>query len=349
MGAVATQVVESDDVIAGGDDVVANVDDKVIDKTGEELPIREQIAQNYQKRQEEELGIVREEEPAEKPVEPEMVEVKVNGQTRQVDAGKIEEAGGIDIYQKRLAAEDGLKTLSNGRKELAQSQQDFQKKQDEFYQWQEEEKKKLQTQSVAPSIQDGHEVSSDLPVGDQNKELAKEYREALYNGENDKADEILTRMATVIKAQPQGATQPVVDPEEIKRDATDLAVKQIEQNQLEKDIDQAKTAFDEKYSDIKSDPALFDMADQKTIGIHNEHPDWTPQQVIEESGRQVREWVDNVRGQSASGKTTQSKLEAKRNLQSPKAGTGRSTSPPEPKQETNSEYIQKLRKSRGLG
>jgi hypothetical protein len=57
------------------------------------------------------------------------------------------------------------------------------------------------------------------------------------------------------------------------------------------------TKFQAEYSDIAADPMLERVADGKTETIAAEHPEWTPEQVMLEAGKQTREWVGQLRGE----------------------------------------------------
>ena len=345
---------EGKDVI-DGEVVDVVVDEKAIDEpvVEKEISERDRIALKYKKRQEEELGIEPSKTEAELEVEPEavastepeLVEVKINGQLRQIPSEKIEKAGGIELYQKTVSANEGLKEVSDERKKLQDERQ-------QFDQWQSEQKQKL-SQSAAPPAKGEQQQDErrDPPLGDQNKalDLAKQYREAMYEGEETKADEIMTRMMSLKEAQNQGSATPStqeIDVEAIKTEAADLATKTIEQRERSKSLKTAQQAFDDNFSDIKGDPELFKMADRKTLEIQRDNPDWSPQQIIEESGKQVRAWVEKFGGKPAPN-TRNEKLDAKRGMQSVKAGTGKAKAPAPAKQETRSDYITRLRESRG--
>ncbi len=346
--AIQTEVVEE----SHGEAKPVAVEEKAIVEAVEDENIsdRERIALKYKKQQEEELGISQEEPDAEldeelevvSPDEPELVEVKINGQLRQVPKEKIETAGGVEVYQKQVSANESLKQVSDERNALRDERQQFE-------QWQVEQKQKL-SQSAAPSATD-EQKRSDPPLGDQNKakDLAKQYREAMYEGEESKADEIMTRMMSLNKAQDiSSATteSKEIDVEAIRNEAADLATQRIEQKQRNTDLKSAQQAFDDNFADIKGDPELFKMADRKTLEIQRDNPDWTPQQIIEESGKQVRAWVEKFGGKPQPNSAAE-KLAAKRSMQSVKAGTGKAKAPAPVKQQTRSSYVAQLRENRG--
>ena len=103
------------------------------------------------------------------PDEPEMVEVKVNGQTRMVEQTKIDDGGGLETYQKQLAANEGLQSLSNERKLFKQEQEQLVKQQEQF----------AVKQSL--SVQDGikETPATNVPSSDERKQLVKQYHQAI--------------------------------------------------------------------------------------------------------------------------------------------------------------------------
>jgi len=242
---------------------------------------------------------------------------------------------------KRRAAEDGLKALSTERKQLQTDKDDLVRQQQQFHQWQQEQHEKL---TAAPPSNDGREVKSDPPAGDQNEDLAKQYREAMYDGEEAKADKI---MAQMMAGRAQTATPQEIDLDKIRNDAANIATQRLEQKQLNNSIADAQTFFGKEYKDIKDDPELFAMADNKTGQVSQENPTWTPKEVAAEVGDQVRAWRDKLTG--ATSQSTEQKLAAKRSMASPRAGTGRVQAKPEPKRQTNSEYVQGLIEQRMNG
>ena len=292
----------------------------------EELSERDRIAKKYQER---EYGEGDEEPEQEPEPEPDEVEVKVNGRTRMVPREKVEAAGGIDVYQKRLAAEEGMQTVADERKRLQQERQEFQ-------QWQQEQMQKLQTQQQPPPVQGGASARQSPPEGDS-KILAQQYREALYDGDDDKADEIFAKMAA--KGTQQQAAIP--DPDQIAAQAVERFRKEMQKEQYEKEVAKGQQMFEEKFSDIAQDPRLYDMANAETIRLQQEHPDWSPVQIIEEAGTRIQQWAGS-RGMAA----TKDKVERKRAMNIPRTASGRFGQAPEPQPESNSDYVSRLRKQR---
>jgi len=275
------------------------------------------------------------------PAEPEMITVKVNGKERQVDKAKVDAAGGVEIYQKQLAANEGLRQLSEDRKLLDQEITRIR-----------QEREALE-QQMAELSRPKPDAERDLPEidGDQLqalKQKASGFREALFDGDEDKADEILTEL--LIEAQKNPATPN--DAESVVESAASKAVQMIEQDNHRKSLINAFEALQSDYSDIVDDPRLWNMTDAETVLVKREHPEWTPDKIMREAGDRIRQWRDTRSGEQppkpGNGTTIDDKRQEKRQLSTPSGGSRRSQPKPAPKPETNSEYIQRLRQQRGL-
>jgi hypothetical protein len=188
------------------------------------------------------------------------------------------------------------------------------------------------------------QVAASLPDDGEMKRLAKQYHAAILDGDIDQADELL------LKIQGARPATPTLDADAVAkravaeaRAAIDADRREEQRRKFERERQEAVSMFEDEYSDIAENPELRDWADQKTIKISSEHPDWTPLEIIGEAARQVRE---------ATGKTVSSpssKVEAKRTLTTVRGGSARATPKPIPRPPTPSQYVESLRKQRGLG
>jgi len=258
--------------------------------------------------------------------EPKMAEVKVNGQVRYVDQAKIDDGGGIDTYQKQLAANEGLQSLANERKLLKQQQQNLEQQRATF-------------KANRLSVQDGIKTTS-VPSSDERTNLVKEYHQALFDGEDDKANKLFLE----VYPEAQQQATPEINTQEIVERASNFTRQQIavEQKQLEQR--QANDTFADDHPIVASDTGLFNMASDRTITLQTEHPDWSPSKVIDEAAKHVEHWYEGITGKSS----VIDKIADKRKISAVKTASGRSTPKPPPKQQTPSDYITKLRQQRGL-
>ena len=286
--------------------------DEVI--SSDEVSPRDAIAAKYAESQREESAPIAADLP-------EMVEVKVNGKVKTVSREKVEQAGGVDVYQKRLAAEEGMQQLSQERQAIKAEQQRIRDEAQRFEAWKASELAKMQKPASSPA---------------ELKELAKQYREAIYDGDDDKADEALIQIAAMRSSQQ-------IDINRIKHEAAAAAHNQYRHEVYTNELTTAQREFATKYQDVVDDPNLFALADAKTVEIMREHPDWTPSRVIDAAGEAVRAWARGV-----TAPATTSKQDAKRALSSPRSATGRYQQTAK-KPMTNSDYVKQLIEQRGGG
>jgi len=308
----------------------------------EPLNERQAIAEKYNQRRHEELGIEDEVEEPDKEVksEPEQIEVTINGVKKMVDKARVDAAGGVENYQKNVAANVRLQEAAQERKRIEQERQRFYKEREELQRQQrqfEEERLKY-----AQSLTRQPQADKTLPPADEQSDLVSAYNEAMFEGDTEQANDLLKKITA--------ANKPTVDIEAIKREAAQAARQSLqrdiqitEQQRKQREIQQANAEFQATYPDIVSDENLYQLTNQRTITIQQEHPDWNPAKVIDEAARQTLAWKQRIASASESDERTN----AKRAISSVKSGSGRAQAKPQPKPMTNSEYIESLRRARG--
>jgi len=281
---------------------------------------------------------------------PEMVDVKVNGKVRSVERSKIDEAGGIDVYQKRLAGEDILKEASETRKLVDKEITALRERENILLAKELALSNKTDEQTRASQANN----NLDLPDGDHSEALsekARAVREALFEGEEGAIDKALVDL--IQSAREGSATQDDVLAA-VGEKAYNRVLETLESDNFERDRVSAVTMFETEFADIAGDPELKLMADDKTARLHKANPSWTPSQIIRQAALDTREWLAGFTGGDNSSTTdpeaelAAAKLEMKRSMSNVKTSTGRVQPKQEPKQETNSEYIARLRAQRGL-
>lgn len=256
------------------------------------------------------------------------VEIKINGDTRRVTKEKVDDAGGVELYQKRIATEEGHKALSADRKQLQQDRiaLDLQAKKLE------EMQKKIDELSVKDVQKD------DLSKDDQ-REKARKYREALFEGDDEVADQAILDLI-----EPDAKAIPEINPEDLINKAAARAEESLLAKQHEQQIADINTRFEAEYKDVVEDKNLYELARMKAKEIRDEDPNKPLEQVMKEAGDSVMEWSGKLQSS-----TLDEKRESKRALNTPKAATGRAKPKPAPKESTPSEYVAEIRKMRGQG
>jgi hypothetical protein len=110
------------------------------------------------------------------------------------------------------------------------------------------------------------------------------------------------KMTGVLKKIRQ-AKAPAIDPNAIVTQAANVAVQTIAARDDVIAKASAFKKFQADYSDIANDPDLFALADRKSDSIYEEHPNWTPEQIMLEAGRQTREWLEGKAGKQTASPT----------------------------------------------
>ncbi len=279
------------------------------------LSPREEAMNNIVAMREQEAKNQEEQQPEAPATEPDSntLTLKVDGDEKEIT---LEQAKAE--LQKNQAADKRLTEASRKQQQLAQWEQNL-----------------LQREQSLQQKPTDTTASTDL------KETIQTAVDSLYDGETDEAVEALAKVL-----QPQA---PSIDPQQISQQATQQVMAQLKEDQFETERQQGNQQFNEKYQDITSDPQLYKMANDKTIDLMQAHPDWSPTQIIDEAGRQTREWVHSLKG-SGSNNSYQARMQRKSNLtslprsqgsvayQQPKAKNGPTT----PKQ-----VIADMRQARG--
>ena len=183
--------------------------------------------------------------------------------------------------------------------------------------------------------------------GQDDQDLVKEYHDALYQDDAAKASQLFKTLTDRGRREP--ATQNV---EEVVNQVLGraMAQRQAEQERQQrwsynKSLEDAIHEFQEGYPDIAGVPELRAIADNQTVILMEEHPQWTPSQIIKESAEYTRKWVgDNT-------KLTRDNTRAVRKqriVKQPKAASATSVMPDEDSFSTNpTDIIQEMKEARG--
>lgn len=317
---------------------------EVIERDVEETPAldeddpRSAIYKKVAEQRKEEIGLVDEPEidVEDEPKPDEDVVVKVNGKERKVPKSKVDAAGGVEAYQKNAAASELLNQASAELRRVKEYEAQVAAKASQLMQQEKELQHRAQQPPVSPPAQAPANTGA-------MKELARKYHEAIMEGDIDLADDLLVRMQAARTATP--------DTDEIARKAAATARQEIERERqqeraqsLEKERIEAVREFEENFSDVADDPELRNMADRKTLEIMQTHPDWTPKAIIKEAATLVRSWARD-KGLSQGGSD---KIAAKRQQTSIRSGSARAMTRQAPPPPTRSQYVESLRKARGL-
>ena len=177
--------------------------------------------------------------------------------------------------------------------------------------------------------------------------LVKQYHDALYQDDATKASQLFKTLTDRGRREP--ATQNV---EEVVNQVLGraMAQRQAEQERQQrwaynKSLEDAVHEFQEGYPDIAGVPELRAIADNQTVILMEEHPEWTPSQVIQASAEYTRKWVsDNTK---LAGENTRA-VRKQKIVKQPKAASATSVMVEEDSYPTApADIIQEMKEQRG--
>ena len=180
---------------------------------------------------------------------------------------------------------------------------------------------------------------------DDSPDLIKKYHEALYEDDADKAAELFKALTNKGRSHP--ATQNVEEVVQKVLGTTFAQQRAQSQRQqqwaYQKSLEDAVKWFDDEYPDIAKVPELRAIADNRTIDLTQNNPDWTPKQIMKEAAESTRQWAKDILSPSSERVTRK-----KRIVQHPRAASASSKiGEDEPVPETASDIIEEMKRVRG--
>ncbi|WP_372830995.1 hypothetical protein [Pontibacterium sp.] len=171
-------------------------------------------------------------------------------------------------------------------------------------------------------------------------DLAKQHAEAIYEGDQEAAAEILGKM---LNAGRQPAT-PSIDPNQVAEQATASAMEQVRIQMHNAEVKRINDNFSRDYSDVVKDDDLYSMAKIHAKKLRTENPDKSLEEVMTETGEHIRNWKASIQKQDAD----KARKERKRRAAKSVSGTNQSASIGEDKAPppTRSQTIRNMRKGR---
>ena len=200
---------------------------------------------------------------------------------------------------------------------------------------------KLQTQQATPPPTQGDEPKTDTNF----TEVAKEYHQALYEDDADKAAELLQ---TLTSGRSQGATPNVEEAvnkalqEAFSRQQMEQA--RAQQRNYQKSVKDAVGWFETEYPEIAGNAELRAIADNRTVTIMKEKPSLAPGYVIQAAAEYAREWANLNLG----GKSNERTARKQRIVSEPKpARKSAKIGEDDEVEKTPSQVIEEMRAERG--
>jgi len=174
--------------------------------------------------------------------------------------------------QKGDAAEVRLQQAAELRKSLAAKEADLNARE-----------AKLKSQPSVP------------PAAADDKDLDAEVQGVVDSLFTDNAAVAATKLKSVLVKVRQAAT-PSVDEATIRNVAVQATRQTLAEDSAKTNLVTGLKKFQTEYSDIAKDPQLERIADGMTTTIAEEHPEWSPEQVMLEAGKKTREWLQSLTG-----------------------------------------------------
>ena len=211
--------------------------------------------------------------------------------------------------------------------------------------------KEVQLRSYVQKLQSQQQATPPPTQGDEPKtdtnftEVAKEYHQALYEDDADKAAELLQTLTTGRSQQATPNVEEAVNKalqEAFARQQMEQA--RTQQKDYQKSVKDAVSWFETEYPEIAGNAELRAIADNRTVTIMKEKPSMAPGYVIQAAAEYAREWANLNLG----GKSNERTARKKRIVSEPKPAQKRAKIGEDDEVEkTPSQVIADMRVERG--
>tara|TARA_R110002020_G_scaffold5400_1_gene22565 strand:+ start:4100 stop:5191 length:1092 start_codon:yes stop_codon:yes gene_type:complete len=210
------------------------------------------------------------------------------------------------------------------------------------------QQQKQQQQQPLQNTSPSRDATPNIEPEEDKSELIKKYHQALYEDDADKAAELLTSITL------SGYSKPVTQNVNVDKAVNEAVGRLMAQQRAEeqkrqqwayhKSMEDAVKWFDDEYPDISKVPELRAVADNRTISLTQENPDWEPKKIIQEAADYTRQWVKGNLPENKNERVTRKK----RIVQQPKAANASAKiGEDEPAPLSSSEIIQQMKEARG--
>ncbi len=244
--------------------------------------------------------------------------------------------------QKRIAAEQRFNEANELARRNAEEKERLDRRAQELA---EQEQRLSESDQVSPPA-GGRQNAGNFSDADAN-DLAQTIVDDLLHGDPNDAVESLSQVI-----QQNGAPQSApVDVDEISERAAVKVNEKQDAKAHKKAMDEGRATFKEEYPDIVADKDLFNLTNSKTLEVAEMNPDFTPTEVMREAGRLIRDkFLSKPEQEPDDDQDTENDRQTqKENLvPMPKKATATREQEPEEQEQTPTDYIDELRKSRGL-
>ena len=181
---------------------------------------------------------------------------------------------------------------------------------------------------------------------EDSSDLIKKYHEALYEDDSEKASDLFKTLTDKGRVQATPNVQEVVN-QEIGRQFNQMQRQAEQQKQwaYHKSLEDSVKWFESEFPDVAGASELRAIADNRTVTLTQEHPDWTPQQIIQEAAESTREWAKSF---LEPDKQNERVARKRKIVQHPKAASASAQiGEDDPVPQTPAQIIEEMRRVRG--
>ena len=256
-----------------------------------------------------------------------MTKIKVDGEEHDVPFNDLQSS-----HQKDKASQKRFEQAAMYGQQLQQKEQQLRA----MY----EQMQRQQPQPPSPSqAPDMEEVPSA-----EDADLIKQYHEALYEDDQDKAANLLKTL-TNGRSQATPNVEEVVDRVLGQRMAQQQAESARQQQwAYQKQLEDAVHWFNDNHPNIANTPELRAVANDYTVTLTEENPNWTPMEIIQESAKRAIAWAEGFTKPEQNNRVSRKK----KIVQQPKsANASISLGDDGPAPQTVTEIIEEMKKQRG--
>jgi len=251
---------------------------------------------------------------------------KVNGEAVDVPWDEV-----LAQYQKNSAADKRLQEAADRQREL----EEYEAKLNAYRQ---------ELADQAPISQPSTDVGAEQSLSsDATDALYAQYHDALFQGDEEKASNLLKQIRSAEKPAPQIDVSTII--ERTKAEMREEE-KQARDRGYELRRQDAVKMFHEEYPDISSDSSLLAVADRRSAELYKDNPTRDPWDIMQECGNFARDWLKSHINQMGGESKDVSRQERKQNMEEVVPKTVRASIGEDEVEATYSDIISEMKQGR---
>ena len=254
------------------------------------------------------------------------VSAKVDGEEVEIPYGDV-----LAQYQKNSSADKRLQEAAERQRELAE----YEAKLNAY-------RAQLEAQTSQPSSDAGEEVSpSDSDATD---DLYGQYHDALFQGDEAKANQMLKQIRAAEKPKAQSIDVKSI----IERTKAEMREeeKAAREQGYEVRRQEAVKMFHDEYPEIVADPSLLAVADRRSAELYQDDPTRDPWEIMQECGSYAKDWLFKYVEQLG-GKADKGRQQRKQDMDEVAPVNARAHLGEDETEPTYSDIITEMRQQRG--